>query len=567
MSLLKAKSVGIDIADQTIEIIELDGRGEEANVTSKSQVVFESGVVEKGRIINEEKLAQIVKKTLKSAKPTPIRAKKIIFGLPESQVYIQIITLPSHQKKDREALIKLKANKNIPLAEDDLLFAYKITAESETECEALLVATSKKIVEEWQQFFQKIELEIEVFDIESLATFRGLFLRLPKIPICIVDIGAATTNIAIFDSKGLRYSRTINFAGNFFTAEIAKYLRIKIATAEEKKKTIGLTKTNTRVFPILIKSLETVVSEVRVVIDYFKEKTGENIAEVFLVGGSSKLKGIADYFATNLGLPVRNGKSSLTKEDIPLEYIEATGLAFRGLDKEWSQKTPTININNGRLEKKMNRKEAGKIVLPVSDNNEDSALSSVSLREQEKKLRSEKILLAIILILGLLSVPLSFFYKAYRKEQQKERIKSQVAQYTKTQAFDLWVPVAVSLSEYAVDRVSGRIIENAVVFAGDYDEAAAHSRLIVAKQLEPGESLWLKPISPEQTVFPMTIKWLVFNEREANDLFLKKIDELNKAGTAYSLNNIKKEKIEAQENPNLFFLMAEVTVSLNELIT
>jgi len=163
-------------------------------------------------------------------------------------------------------------------------------------------------------------------------------------------------------------------------------------------------------------------------------------------------------------------------------------------------------------------------------------------------------------------VGLAYWYRVHEKTQKEEELKSQIAQYAKTQSFDLKIPVSVDPTEYTPDRVKGRIIENTIEAAGHYDEAMAHSRIAVEKELKEGESLWLTPISPEQTVFPMIIKWLVYSEKDANELFLKEIDKLNKDKIDYLLNNIEKNNIEATDNPNIFYLLGKVTISLNQLI-
>jgi len=300
INIFSKKSVGLDIADHTIEAVELIKKGAKVEISSLGRVLLEPGIIERGRIKDEKKLLEAVKRSLANAKPKPIVKKEIIFGLPESQVYTHIFELKPHNKKERQALILEQAYKNIPLKKEDLLFSYKVLKETKENIEILLVATSREVVLEWQQFFQKLGLEVEVFDIESLATFRGLFSKPSKEPVCVVDIGAASTNIAIFDRKGLRYSRSINIAGNVFTQEIAKAMKIDSEKAEKQKIKIGLTNKNNQIFPILIKALEPLSREIKTLLNYLQEKTGEKVKEIILVGGSSKLKGINDYFKTDI---------------------------------------------------------------------------------------------------------------------------------------------------------------------------------------------------------------------------------------------------------------------------
>lgn len=334
MFLFSKKSVGIDIADHTIEIVELIKSAGKLKVSSMGRIKLDSGIVERGRVKDENKLAQAIKTVLSQSKPHPILTKKIIFGLPESQVYTHVFTIGAHDKKQRNSFVLKEALSNIPLKKEELLFDYKVLFEDKVKVEILLVAASKEIVSEWYKFFKKLGLEA-VFDIESLAIFRGVTISSPKEPVCIVDIGFATTNISIFDKKGLRYVYSINIAGDIFTKEIAQTMNIKPEEAEKKKLELGLSDKNNQIFSVLIKQLEKVKDEIKTGIDYFQLKTSQKISGVIFVGGSSQLKGLEDYLKMNLNLPIIIGGLALSQNKIPLEYAEAAGLALRGIDNRW----------------------------------------------------------------------------------------------------------------------------------------------------------------------------------------------------------------------------------------
>lgn len=561
------KSVGIDIADHTIEAVEIQ-KGKKMRLLKMSRIKLEPGIIEHGRIKDKKKLVEAIKKLFREAKEQPIVTKKVVFGLPESQVFIQVLELP------KGADINEEVKKNIPLKEEDLLFSYK---------EPLLVAVSKEVVLEWQEFFKELGIEVELFDIESLATFRGLF-KLAKGPICLVDIGAVTTNIAVFNEKGLCYSYSINVAGDKFTNEIAKVLKIKPDEAEVQKIKLGLSDKDSQVFSVLVKELEKILEEIRVALKYFNEKTGQKVEEIVLVGGSSKLQGIVDYFKSNLetrpvrdsenqkkgeeekisnGVKVRLGESVLRRIGLPTEYIEAIGLALRGLDERQYGKDPAFAPIKIRASA---GKPAAKPIKKVKEKKKTAA-PSISEIEQAKKLRSKKIVLVIILSIGVILVGSAFWYKNYSKNQKERGLEVIIEQYTKTQSFDLKIPVAVNSTEYTDDRVKGRIIEITIEAAGHYNEAVANARIKAEKELKKGESLWLTPVSPEQSVFPMTIKWVVYSEQGTNELFLKEVDELNKDKIDYALSNIEKTNLEATDNTNIYYLNGKITISLNQLIS
>lgn len=524
ISMFKKSSVGLDIADRTIEIIELTG---DKKIAGLARVRLKPGIVERGRIKDEKQLAKAVKEAFAKAK---INTKEVVFGLPESQVY----TLLLNSVED--------LYRNIPLEKEDTVYSFKPVGEKQI----LLIASSKKVVREWQKFFATLNIEA-VFDAESLATFRGLFTEPPEHPVCLVDMGAATTAISIFDKGELRYSYSMKTAGDVFTKEIARILNIPEKEAEDIKKDIGLSDQNHRIFAILTKLLQPIAQEIKVSLEHFKEKNGVETKEVILVGGSSQLKKVADYFKTNLEIPTRLGKSSLTSRRL---YISAIGLAVRELDEKWKD-DPRIHIAEEEAQKReVKPKPQTKIITP----------------EGNKKLQKQKITLGILVAIGIVLVAGAFWYRSNEKTQQQAKLATQIIQYTKTQSFDLKIPVAVAAKEYTPDRAQGRILENTIQASGGYNEAVANSRRIAEKELEQQESLWFEPVSPEQTEFPMTIRWLVYSEQAANELFLKEVEKSNKEKVDFALNNIEKFGIEETDNPHIYYLNGKITLSLNELI-
>ncbi|MFC1595130.1 pilus assembly protein PilM [Patescibacteria group bacterium] len=336
MSLFKKTAVGLDIADHTIEAAEVEYKGMSSRVIALGRTRIKSGIVENGRIKDEKKLAEAIRTVLSKAIPRSISNRTVSFGLPESCTFTHIFKIPTRSKDDIDKLILKEARSSIPLSEDDLVVSYSILSELDSKVEILLVAASRTVIQEWHDFFNKLRIRVNKFDIESLAVFRGLFARKQDVPVCILDIGTISSTINIFDSFGLRYSYSVKKAGSSFTDEISKVLKISFDKAEELKRKDGLLDPNNKIFPVLVKMLEPITKELKESFNYFEKISGKKVEKVVIVGGSSALPDIDNYLSTNLGRTVEVGKSFLgpSKRDQRF-YIEAVGLALRFLDKKW----------------------------------------------------------------------------------------------------------------------------------------------------------------------------------------------------------------------------------------
>ena len=611
MFLFSKQSIGLDIADHTIEIIKLTKRGGGFKLGGLGRIELESGVVERGRIKDREKLAAALRQVMSIAKPKAITGKKIVFGLPESQVYTHVFLIDEGRlsKDELEDTVKQEARTSIPLTKDELVYSYKILSKAKGKTEILLVATSKEVLLEWQDFFASLKIEVEFYDIETLALFRDLYGKSLEKPVCVVDIGAATTNISIFDKIGLRYSYSVDVAGDAFTEVINKNLKKKdLQAAEVAKKKFDLKDVkNKKITASFLKQLKIIINSIGESIKYFQLDVGSNVEEIVLVGGSSQLKGLVEYFKEQTGLSVRLGASRLLESEVPLVYIEAVGLCLRDLNEGKYKEDPNFVF---KIDKKQSGKKKDKAVKPVIvvevekdssalpeteaegasqeqpvEDLKESKVEKVNIDKDaeplvepeevapkaKKSSRKQIILLLIVLIVGFGLIGLAYTYKNKNKTSKTGSISKQATQYSQVQSFNLFVPIATAQTEYTTDRLKGRLVRQIIMTAEDENTAQLNSKKIVTEQLKTSESLWKLPVNiskkDQKNVYPITFEWLIFEEKEMAKLFLLSIDKINKKGAKYSLVNIQKLKVEKSSNVNIYYLHAKVTISLNELIS
>lgn len=315
--MFKKPSFGLDISDYSIEVLQLKKRGK---ILAFARIIIEQGIVNDGKILNKEKLTEKIKEVITKAK---IRASRVVLSLPESRVFIHIFKLPSITYLEEEA------KKIIPLESEKIYFDFQVISKTKDKQEILYVATLKEIVDSYQEVLDKAGFEPIVFDIESAALGRALLRNLKlKTNAMIVDIGARTTNISIFDKNLLlRLSAIVPVAGNQWTQAIAQKLKVSLLEAEKLKRKCGLDpeksakisskfrqtnkageeKEGGRVLFVLQKEIQPIIEKIKEAIEYY----GQKIEKIFLVGGSAKTPKIADYFSANLDLEVVIGKSSL----------------------------------------------------------------------------------------------------------------------------------------------------------------------------------------------------------------------------------------------------------------
>ena len=346
--MLKRKIFGLDISDHSIEALilakPLFGR---TKAIAYARTILKGEIVKNGIIRKPEKLAEDIIKLLESAQPQPIKTPYCILSLPESQVFTTIFKLPAGLKrKEIKNTIPYKAEEVIPFKSSEVYFDFRTVMVEGSTQEVFYVAVPIKVVESYAQVLEKIGLKPVAFDLESVSLARAVVdgSRKPDKAKLLMDIGARTTNLNIFDKKGIRQSLTIKIAGDRFTKAIMSKLNISSKQADELKMKIGFDpkKENGKVLLVLQNEFKRIIAETKKLVDYYQGQNQRQIGEIILAGGSSLLPKIDQYLADNLEIESRIGdpliKINDPKELIKLKnkailFANVIGLALRGISR------------------------------------------------------------------------------------------------------------------------------------------------------------------------------------------------------------------------------------------
>lgn len=349
---------GIDISDHSIEIVSLKGQVLNPRLLAMGRKILNPGIVVSGSIMDKEQLKKDLKDLIGSLQFGRLDSKRAVLAIPDSKSYIRIFELPSDlDKKEIPQYVESKTKENIPHSLEEIYFDFFIQGKR-----VCLAATPKKVADDYLEVFKECGLEIICLENESFSLGRALIGGEENI--LVADIGARTTNFSLFSKGFLTSSFSLNLAGNNFTQALSEKLNISFDSAENLKKEVGLNPRfqEGKVFLILQKEIQEIVEEAKKIINYFKDKTGQSPEKIILAGGSSSLKGIAQYLAENLGLAVEIGdpwvkinidilkKKEYLKEALqvnPVLYSTVIGCALRGLKKD--PEKSGINFLKGRL--------------------------------------------------------------------------------------------------------------------------------------------------------------------------------------------------------------------------
>lgn len=227
-------------------------------------------------------------------------------------------------------------------------------------------------------------LEVSDIILEQLASSHAVLTEDEKeLGVCLIDIGAGTTDIAIFTKGAISHTAVIPIAGDQVTNDIAMALRTPTSSAEEIKREYAAVLTHKASSNQMIevpsvndrpgrkvstKALADVVSaryeELLTLVKHELNRSGFKdliAAGIVVTGGASNVTGLIELAETIFEMPVHSGKPQHVENMPELindpSYATGVGLLLYGLQQQYDGSMYVSNANNsikGMLNKMRN---------------------------------------------------------------------------------------------------------------------------------------------------------------------------------------------------------------------
>jgi len=212
---------------------------------------------------------------------------------------------------------------------------------------------------------ERAEIEIEQIVLNQIATAASVLTHDEKeLGVGLIDIGAGTTEVAIFERGSLWYTSIIPIGGDNFTNDIAVGLRTPIPEAEKIKKKFGcvsvptVDEQETIEVPSVGKARKPRVLSRQILSDIIQPRAEEIFrlvdgdikrmgyekslnSGIVLTGGTALLEGLEEVAEEIFDLPVRRGDptgvSGLIDRVSTPDYATAVGLILHGFG-QWQER-------------------------------------------------------------------------------------------------------------------------------------------------------------------------------------------------------------------------------------
>ncbi len=208
--------------------------------------------------------------------------------------------------------------------------------------EVLLVALHNDVLARYADIATKLGCTSAAFEIEIFSSIRSVLGR-DSSPIMLIDIGSATTKVAIIEEGIVRSSHTTSVGSQDVTLALSRARGISILEAEELKREHGLlvNPEDPSISEVIRLAMERILGEASRVLVQYQQQKRVSVTKVILLGGGALMKGILPVAEKNFDVSVLHG-SAFEKVESPAivapilrdagpEFATAVGLAMRNL--------------------------------------------------------------------------------------------------------------------------------------------------------------------------------------------------------------------------------------------
>ncbi len=342
----KTQFWGFDISDFSLKLVGVRRSGNSFIITNYNYTEVPEGVIERGKIKNEEKLIEITNKLISTAKGPKLTSRFIHTCLPEPYTYIKLVKVPTTKDDEIGGAVEWAAEHNFPYTLDEIYLDWQMIKKdiNSGKTTVMLGAAPKTIVEMYSSFIKKAGLIPMSLEIEAIPIVRAI---LPSDGeqtegYGIIDLGASRSSLIICTHKAIASTFSLPIAGKDITNLIQEKLSLTTEQAEQAKIICGIDhkKCEGVLREVLEKELKRLVKKIKTAISFYQENTEDpiNIEKIILTGGGSQMPGINNYLSSTLKLPVTTANPLLklnpqSKLSLPQDKIQsfttAIGLALK----------------------------------------------------------------------------------------------------------------------------------------------------------------------------------------------------------------------------------------------
>jgi type IV pilus assembly protein PilM len=342
------RHIGLDLSDLSVKVFQLEKKGSLHKIRSYNTKEIRAGLIKDGKIIDKVQVGKIIAEAVKQAGPKKINTKKVISSIPETKVFLRMISIPKMSEEEASEAVKWELEASIPLSVDQVYYDWQFLDETDGKQNILTVAAARETVDDLLETLELAGLTPVGIELESIASVRSLVPQNSnKVEsFFVIDIGSDETSFIIAQGSVPYFTSSIPFSSFGLTDVISKTFNSTREEAEKIKISRGIEhfSGDSTIFNSVKPFLENLSVEIEKTIDFYQNmsKSKDKIEKIIVSGGGANLKGLVPYLAARLRRDIYAGDPwvnlNLGKNLPPINkenstrYATVIGLAMRRIN-------------------------------------------------------------------------------------------------------------------------------------------------------------------------------------------------------------------------------------------
>lgn len=264
-----------------------------------------------------------------------LKADRIITAMPGQYISSRIMAFNFADPRKIAAAVMSEIEDIVPFNMDDMIVDHQVLGSMNGKTAVLVVMTRKNFLRAFLEHLQRIHIDPKLVDIDSLA-FYNLSSYMDSDPtkcIGMVDVGHEKTSVCIVQGGVLRMFRSINLGGRYLSEFLARDLETDFTEAQRTKHRVSrlicdadagtdLSGDEKLVAERMTLASNAIVKELGRTLYAFKTWEKSPVTQVYLSGGTSRIKNFGMYLQEQLEVPVSINRIDQTDLKINPALVE-----------------------------------------------------------------------------------------------------------------------------------------------------------------------------------------------------------------------------------------------------
>ena len=339
--------VAFEIGSKHIKIVEGKYSKDKLSIYKMGQVETPMASIEDGAIIDERALVNTLQVAINQL---GIKSKDAVVTSNSTSIIDREIIIPAVDESEMESVIKYEIQQYLPINLDEYIVEYvvidKLVDSEGPKLKVNVISYPKDIVNGYYKLIKSLGLNPYVLDVtynslKKIVNHTGMIKNGGQTgTVAFVDMGATSINVTIFKRGQLDFTRIIKSGGETIDQALSSRLDMSIKSTESMKMDKGNLldiQDDDEVNVIIKETVDEMIGELEQILQFASNKNGENVDEVVIYGGASKLRGLDVYMQRKLLKSIKRvftleridmSTSAMPKEPIG-EYLNAIGAVIR----------------------------------------------------------------------------------------------------------------------------------------------------------------------------------------------------------------------------------------------